>query len=396
MTKEEILAGFDPGFYKNFSNLLRPTFDVMTDFSIENPHMVPNTGPGIVVCNHKSDMDPFLILSNIKRPIHWFAGSYLYNIPVWGGIMKKLGAIPVSKDKEEIKAAFEIAGEILEDGGLVGVFPEGWEYISEGRFNAPIGRFQTGFVRLAVQSGAPIIPMALVPIRARAESQPLPPWIRKLLEFPYELQYNPSRLAFQKVHLLVGRPLTIPRPEGKLSHEFLTEWAETARSAVVALEASVTSRRILALKEEGVKQIDTLNPLEGRMEYFLDRLADNPGELRGLLEYQAGPTVIEAMGRMAERMASHKEEEDDLASLLEASMLMGWLARMEVEAEMPKHPVADPGTSGDRKSMHKLLMRLLQPKKEEPPLEDDMGVVLDVESTPALPEPEAEAPAAES
>lgn len=380
---------FDPDFYKNFSGLLRPAFDVALDCSIENPHLIPTEGPGIIVSNHKSDMDPFLILSNIKRPIHWFAGSYLYNIPVWGNIMKKLGAIPVSKDKEEIKAAFRMAKEVLDRGGLVGVFPEGWEYISEGRFNAPVGRFQTGFVRLAVQTNAPIIPMAVVGLRARTESQALPPWLRKIFNFPVELQYNPSRLQFEKVHMVIGRPLHIPQPEGKPSHDFLTEWAETARSAVVALESNVIGRRQLEVKDDkGVRHLETINPLEARLEYFLDRLAENPGELRGQLEYQAGPGIADAFHEMAERLITHMGEEDTHQDLIHAALVLGYLSRLEVENEMPKHPIADPSTSRQRRDLHKLLMRLIQPKREM--TEGEGHSMTQDPEPPALPDSSAE------
>ena len=378
------LTGFDPAFYKRFRSVSRPWFDVVIDISVENPHLVPGEGPAILVSNHKSDMDPFLLIANIKRPIHWFAGSYLYNIPVWGEIMKKLGAIPVSKDPAEIKEAFRTAVEILKAGGLVGVFPEGWEYISEGRFTAPVGRFQTGFVRLAIQNNAPVVPMAVVGIRARAEAQALPPFMRKLLNFPFELQYNPSRLQFEKVHVIVGHPLHVPQPEGKPSHEFLSEWAETARSAVVSLETRVVNRRLLTHDEGKGRVQDEMNPLSDRLQYFFDRLGENPGELRGQLEYQAGASVTQAMKGLAQRMAAQarqpiegEEGHDNLEDLLHAALVSGWLSRMEVELEMPRHPVADPGTRHERDHLHHLLLRLMKPVVEPAePAADTMAPVI--------------------
>ena len=247
-----------------------------------------------------------------------------------------------------------------------------------------MGRFQTGFVRLAIQNNAPVVPMAVVGIRARAEAQALPPFMRKLLNFPFELQYNPSRLQFEKVHVIVGHPLHVPQPEGKPSHEFLSEWAETARSAVVSLETRVVNRRLLTHDEGKGRVQDEMNPLSDRLQYFFDRLGENPGELRGQLEYQAGASVTQAMKGLAQRMAAQarqpiegEEGHDNLEDLLHAALVSGWLSRMEVELEMPRHPVADPGTRHERDHLHHLLLRLMKPVVEPAePAADTMAPVI--------------------
>ena len=198
--------------YKHVRKLLKLGLDVVIDGSISNPQFVPDEGPCVLVSNHRSDLDPFLIMVNVRRPINWLGASYLWNIPFAGSFFDSIGAIPVSKFKSEIHRALDTAADCLREGQVVGIFPEGWNYIAENQFDWRVGEFQTGFARIAFQTGSPVVPMALVGLNEKRGVQMFAPWMRKLLDYPIELQYIKGRVVYRKLHINVGKP--IPCPEG--------------------------------------------------------------------------------------------------------------------------------------------------------------------------------------
>lgn len=196
--------------YKLFQKIMKPIYDITIDISIMNPQYVPEDGPCVLVANHRSDLDPFIIMANIKRPINWLGASYLWNIPFVNGFLNALGAIPISKYKSEIEDAFDTAAKMLRKGQAVGIFPEGWAYIAANQFDWSVGEFQTGFARIAMQTGAPVLPVALMGLSEKRAVQPFPPFIRKILEYPIEMQYIKDRCVYQKLHINVGKPIPCP------------------------------------------------------------------------------------------------------------------------------------------------------------------------------------------
>lgn len=205
-------------YYNLFRRAIRPALDTFIDTSIQHPEWVPEDGPCVVVSNHRSDLDPFMLISNIKRPVNWLGASYLFNIPLANVFFKNIGVIPVSKYPSEIRAAFDKATVALEKGQCVGIFPEGWEYIAQNQFDWSVGQFQTGFARIAIKTKAPVVPIALLGLLEKRMLQPFPPFIRKILEYPIEMQYIRDRCVYQKLHINVGRPIHPPEgadPEDK-------------------------------------------------------------------------------------------------------------------------------------------------------------------------------------
>lgn len=198
--------------YKLFQKVMRPVYDVTIDTSIMNPQFVPEDGPFVLVANHRSDLDPFIIMCNIKRPINWLGASYLWNIPFVGQFLNWLGAIPISKYKSDINEAFEAAEKRLKKGQPVGIFPEGWDYIAANQFDWSVGDFNTGFARIALRTGSPVVPLAMMGLSEKRGVQPFPPFVRKMLDYPIEMQYIKDRCMYQKLHINVGKP--IPCPEG--------------------------------------------------------------------------------------------------------------------------------------------------------------------------------------
>ena len=116
---------------------------------------IPSTGPLILVSNHVTYFDPPWIAARVYRTLRYMAWDRLLEIPLAGGIMRWSGAFPVNLENPEF-GAYRQALKILEHGEALMIFPEG------GRSrNGKPGRFKVGAARLALRTGATIVPVAI-------------------------------------------------------------------------------------------------------------------------------------------------------------------------------------------------------------------------------------------
>ena len=221
--------------YRFMQKALKLFLNMGIDSSIMNPQYVPDEGPFVLVANHRSDQDPFLILSSVRRPINFLAASYLWNIPGSRQLMQMLGGIPVSKHRSDIKRAFDKAVACLKAGQGVGVFPEGWDYISKNLFDWSVGDFQTGFARIALQTGAPVVPVAMQGLDERRGKQPFAPFMRRIMDYPIELQYVDERCEYKKLNINVGKPIPCPKGADPNDHDAVNAFTKQVNDAVRAL-----------------------------------------------------------------------------------------------------------------------------------------------------------------
>lgn len=123
---------------------------------------VPVTGPVILASNHLSFSDSVFMPLVVPRKVTFLAKSEYFTSPGPKGLLKKLtflalGQVPVDRSGGRRSEAALITGlKVLSDGNCLGIYPEGTR--------SPDGRLykgRTGLVRLALESGAPIIPIAM-------------------------------------------------------------------------------------------------------------------------------------------------------------------------------------------------------------------------------------------
>jgi glycerol-3-phosphate dehydrogenase (NAD(P)+) len=144
---------------------------------------VPDGGV-ILASNHRSFLDPFVIGICIRRPIYFVAKRELFRNPLVGWFLNSMGAFPVRRgqsDEESVKTA----RQLLAHGHAVVVFPEGTRIV-----NGSLGRPKRGVGRLALQSGAPVVPVAVTGSEHARDG-----W----------------RIKPVRVHVRCGAPLTFPQ-----------------------------------------------------------------------------------------------------------------------------------------------------------------------------------------
>jgi 1-acyl-sn-glycerol-3-phosphate acyltransferase len=119
-------------------------------------------GPIIVIANHTSYADGVLLAlasRRLGRSLRLLATSGVFRVPVLGRAFNRLGFIPVARGGPDAADALDAAAAALAAGEAVGVFPEGRITRDPNRWPE---RAKTGAVRLALRSGAPIVPVAMV------------------------------------------------------------------------------------------------------------------------------------------------------------------------------------------------------------------------------------------
>jgi 1-acyl-sn-glycerol-3-phosphate acyltransferase len=167
-------------------------------------HLAP--GGSYVFCiNHVSVLDLFVVFQSIPYFHRSFQDERHFKIPVYGGCVRVFGQVPVSRtDKELNRRAFARAAEMIRGGDSFVVFPEGHR-TRDGRL-AP---FHLGAFRLAIQAGAPVVPMGM---RGLRNICPAGDW----------------RIRGGTVDVLFDRPI----PTEGLTEEDAPELARRARAAL--------------------------------------------------------------------------------------------------------------------------------------------------------------------
>ncbi len=137
----------------------RTLMQCLTRVHVEGLENVPTEGPLILAGNHISNADPPLIACwltpALGRPIHWMAKAEALEWPIVGWFMRQNGCFGIRRGAADTEA-FRLARGVLDDGRVLGAFPEGTR--------SPSGALQPakdGVSLLALRTGAPILPLGV-------------------------------------------------------------------------------------------------------------------------------------------------------------------------------------------------------------------------------------------
>jgi len=176
---------------------------------------VPTSGPVLLAANHTGVIDGTVLLGAAPRPIHVLVKAEMFTGPL-GAFLRSAGQIPVDRDSG--RGALLAALGVLGRGGVVGMFPEG----SRGRGDAASAR--AGVAWLALNGGAPVVPVAVLGTRRTGEGVGHVPGVRRRLVVEF------------------GAPLVLERAPGTSGRAALADANEAIRAALSALVTSATAR----------------------------------------------------------------------------------------------------------------------------------------------------------
>ncbi len=138
-------------------SLIEALFRVLFTYDCLGEEKLPEHGPAVVAANHPSYLDPVLLSLQVQRPIRFMAWEALFRVPLLGSFIRAFGAFPVDIRKGKGREAYERARALVEQGEIVGIFPEGRR--SETGWMEPALR--EGAARLAWETGAPLYPASI-------------------------------------------------------------------------------------------------------------------------------------------------------------------------------------------------------------------------------------------
>ena len=147
--------GVNPWAIRIVRFVLVPLLRVFFGLRVTGKENVPKTGAAIIAPNHKSFWDAFFISAVLPRNIRFMGKAELFE-GRRGRLFIALGAFPVRRGSSDAEA-METARTVLEQGEVLALFPEG----TRVRDPDVLGTPKRGAVRLALESGAPLIPTAM-------------------------------------------------------------------------------------------------------------------------------------------------------------------------------------------------------------------------------------------
>lgn len=197
----------EKGVFENIKSLVKPIFDMMVDIKKEGLEHVPADGSAIIVGNHRSDMDPFIVASAIPRYISWIAAEYTERIPIFKNLVRETGVIPMQLDGNVTVSSIKRLMSVLRNGELLGIFPEGHDYMVRNDFSGPMVDFHNGFGTFAYRAKAPIVPFVIVPLEETIETIPLHPRLRQMIGLPDEVCHIPHRVQYRSVKIVFAPPV---------------------------------------------------------------------------------------------------------------------------------------------------------------------------------------------
>lgn len=202
--------------------------------AIEGAERIPDRGPVILASNHVSGADTVFMPAQVRRTVRFLAKSDFYSggsrmNRVLGLFLRSIGVMPVNRSGGAASRTAIAAGlTVLERGEVLGIYPEGTRS-PDGR----LYRGRTGAARMALESGCPIIPIAMLGA--------------------YEAQKGRTFLPRRRprIRVLVGEPID-------------------ARAAVAQMEAVSEGERLRALTDRVMDAIAAMSGQEQVPEYASD------------------------------------------------------------------------------------------------------------------------------
>jgi 1-acyl-sn-glycerol-3-phosphate acyltransferase len=247
--------GHDPHFLEQIAPLLDFLYTKYFRVRMLGIENVPESGAALLVANHSGGVpyDGAMLIYGVyhqhprTRRLRTLVANFAFRSPWMSQVVARIGGV---------RAASNLARDLLGAGELVGVFPEGLRGVGKlYRERYRLERFgRGGFARLARETGVPIVPVAIV---GAEEIHPVLAKITTLAE-PLGIPYIPITPTFpllgplgllpvpSKWTIQIGKPILVPKAEGETAAQAamaVTETAEAVRSRIDGMIIDILSQR---------------------------------------------------------------------------------------------------------------------------------------------------------
>jgi len=183
---------------------VRPLLRSVFRLEVAGQEHVPRHGAVVVVANHLSALDPFVLGVAVPRELHFMAKEELWRWRPVGWAVERVGGFPVARGRSDNEAV-ERAVDLLRAGHAVGIFPQ-------GRVRTE-GLWRRGAARLALATGAPIVPVRL---------------------FGTDRALAGRRVRITRLRVAIGPPIAVAAEGPTLASA--QELTESVRAAVESLQ----------------------------------------------------------------------------------------------------------------------------------------------------------------
>ncbi len=184
--------------------VLTPVLRLGYRIKVEGREHIPQKGAVILAANHRSFLDSMFIPLFVRRRVTFVAKADYFDDPKTAWFFRGLGQIPIRREGGSAsERALESAMDVLSSGGVFGIYPEGTR-TRDGLLH----RGHTGIARLAMRSGAPIVPIGLI---GTDDCQPVDRKLPKLFQhvtIRFGEPLDPSRYAGRENDRMALRELT--------------------------------------------------------------------------------------------------------------------------------------------------------------------------------------------
>ena len=211
MARQRVRASVEktrPSIFWVLAGIVVPLAGILMKIDVRNPEKLPREGAYVLAPNHYSELDPVAVavaVWKIGRAPRFMAKESLFRVPVLGAALRATGMIPVARQASAASArqTLHASEQLVEHGRGVIVYPEG--SLTREPDMWPM-RGKTGAVRLALEGGIPLIPMAqwgvqqVMPRYGKLRLWPLRRRVETLIGDPIDLsafrgrEHQPSAL----------------------------------------------------------------------------------------------------------------------------------------------------------------------------------------------------------
>ena len=217
---------------------------LQTELDVRGREHVPPE-PFIVASNHRSVMDPFVIMVALQQNVRFACHYFMTRVPLLNLAIAQLQCIPLEQYGGSQKRFIQAALASLQQHQTVGVFPEGGASMTRRSNPHQIAEFQPGFARLALRSQ--VNPLAILPVALKVDREiPMPGIPMPLFRWfdskdpAFQANHLHPLVLYRKLQVDIAAPISIPCHTSTVTTA--ANFRQTATNLTLATQTAIHQR----------------------------------------------------------------------------------------------------------------------------------------------------------